>query len=178
MKQLHEGSSQPPTCQGETRQRHFPGQQDPAPHHGGRHLGAYQGEHPSGGIRAEEEVEFQLGWLSTPPAPQLVRPGTEWLLPFGRRSYPCCRCCGLWCIAGWEVQAPVAAAALSEVSAALRREGGRDGKEGTFIPQRASLQRNNCAAGTYWPGAAERAFALWLRVGAAVARECRGQPRT
>ena len=178
MKQLHKGSSQPPTCQKETRQTHFPRQQDPAPHHGGRHLGADQGERRSRGVRAEEEVAFQSGWVSAPPALQLVRPGTAWLLLFGHRSYPDCRRCGLWCIPGGEVQAPPAAVVLSEVSAASGGEGGRDGKEGIFIPQLASLWRNNCAAGTYWPAAAERAFALWLGVGAAVAPECCGQPRT
>lgn len=47
---------QPRTCQGEMRQRHFPRQEDPAPHHGGRHLGAYQRERRSGGLRAEKGV--------------------------------------------------------------------------------------------------------------------------
>lgn len=49
---------------------------------------------------------------------QLVRSGTAWQLLFGPRSKPCCMRCGVWCILGWEAQAPPAAAALSEVSAA------------------------------------------------------------
>ena len=32
------------TCQRKLRQQHIPRQEDPAPHHGGRHLGAYQKE--------------------------------------------------------------------------------------------------------------------------------------
>lgn len=53
---------------------------------------------------------------------------------------------------------------------------GRDETQGTFTPQWASLWRKNSASVTHWLGSAERALALWLRVGEVVPHGCHGRP--
>lgn len=130
------------------------------PHHGGRHLGLYHGgRRPGGGRRRKGWGQARRRSAPPPRLPQLVRPGTAWLSHSGLGSKPSCGRCGPCCVLGWEALAPPAAAAPSEVSAGSRREGGRDGTEGTFTPQRASRWRSNSATATYWPGADERGFA-------------------
>lgn len=169
MKQPHEGSSHQPAreCRGSStfRARRIPH----------RTMGAAILEHTKekdgpGPLRAGPSR------ADAPPPRfrQLVRPGTAWQLLFGPQSKSYCMRCGVWCIPGWEAQAPPAAAALSEVSAAWAVKEGRDGTQGTS-PQRTSLWRNNSASVIYGPGAAERALALWLCVAAAVAPGCRGR---
>uniref|UniRef100_A0A671G7F3 Pentatricopeptide repeat domain 2 n=1 Tax=Rhinolophus ferrumequinum TaxID=59479 RepID=A0A671G7F3_RHIFE len=90
------------------RQKYFPRQEDPASHHGGRHLGAYQGESRSGAVEGGAQSSRRSSPLPVPAVgaardgmAAAFRPPKQALLHalrslvypgVGGSGSPCCRC--------------------------------------------------------------------------------------